>query len=199
MITDSTSNTTITTSINNSRICPLRLARHRHLKREETVDIYFNQKLRLLRQTSLNELEILQQLTSGLPLSWQLNIASAKPTNTSDWIKIAKQIELHKESFLSERRHHPRPFPTFISEQPYISNACNQIPLCKICERLGQTNYHWHRLCPNHKRFSQRLHRTKTTTQSTEPSSAIHPEDNKIIPSQSSVIYSQGMRLWFTS
>ena len=65
---------------------PLIDAQRRRLKLGETVEQYFTDKMRLLRQTTINEKEITHQLTEGLPFSWKLSMTAAKPSDPNTWV-----------------------------------------------------------------------------------------------------------------
>ncbi|CAK9250143.1 unnamed protein product, partial [Sphagnum jensenii] len=72
---------------------PLIDAQQRYLKRDETVEDYFQDKMRLLRQTKLSDEEMVQQLTHGTPISWRMSLAAARPADPHAWIEVAQQIE----------------------------------------------------------------------------------------------------------
>lgn len=144
---------------------PLIVAQRISLRRDETVEEYYQRKVRLLRQTSLSTTEILQQLTEGLPFSWKLTMTSARPLNTNEWVKIALQTEAHFKA--NERRkltfQKKKPVKTLVAAPPHNnsrrpSHADRKPPVCRYCERLGKTEYHWHRECPNRPSTSQPHH-----------------------------------------
>lgn len=137
---------------------PLIDAQRRKLKRDETVEDYFREKMRLLRQTKLKDEDIVLQLTEGLPFSWKLSMTSARPSDTHTWFELAQQIETHfkqQDRFNKDRNRTQRNTRTLHannnnSNANYNRNR-SQPPRtpCRICQRLNRTEYHWHRECPN--------------------------------------------------
>lgn len=130
-----------------STATPLIDAQRRYLKREETVEQYFRDKMRLLRQTKLSEEEIIQQLTEGMPISWKMTITASRPTDTSSWVEIAQQIETHQKSqyrkqFAVNTKHQRnKSFAVTTSTRPRTP--------CQYCLKRGKEEFHWHRECPN--------------------------------------------------
>lgn len=153
---------------------PLVAAQRISLSRDEDVEKYYRRKVRLLRQTSLSELEIIQQLTEGLPFSWRLTMTSARPRTTSAWIQIAMETETHYKA--NERRKQAllkkKPAKTLIAAPQHNNSRSNRSsnngkpPQCRICQRLGKTEHHWHRECPNRQSTS----RTQQTCNAEEDS-----------------------------
>ena len=139
-----------------STASPLIEAQRRYLKREESVEIYYQEKIRLLRQTHLSEFEITQQLTEGLPLSWKLTMVSARPQDASAWINIARMCESH---FRQAAQRNQKPVrgaaKTMVSSHDHKSSNKPSAP-CRICERLGKkSEFHWHRDCPNRSQMNK--------------------------------------------
>ena len=155
---------------------PLLDAQNRRLSRDEKVEDYYRNKMRLLRQTGLNSTEQVQQLTNGLPRHCQLTIISSGPKTPSQWVPIAQQTEQHYNSFQSKFKPKPKPFNKTASTHsapvrslPISShqNGSNNAqihnrprfngnqqysdqnpPQCLICQRRNITANHWHRQCP---------------------------------------------------
>ena len=135
---------------------PLIDAQRRRLKRDETVQQYFRDKMGLFRQISNAEPEVCHQLTEGLQFSWKLAMTSAKPGSANDCVETAQQLETHfasiprnpKPDYSQQgNRFNVRPNANF-KPNPRALAATNDrpIPACRICERLGRPNHlQWHR------------------------------------------------------
>ena len=146
---------------------PLLEAQDRILRRDENVEKYFNDKLSLLRQTSLTDEEIIPLLTRGLPISWRLSITTAQTKTPNEWIRIAQQVESHYKTIQQRSNFPPRPRQTPIRPRPATFNTSQQTPKCRICEGLGRTAYHWHRDCPNNSYPRPRFNNSQNTPQQT--------------------------------
>ena len=129
---------------------PLIDAQRRYLRRDETVLQYYQDKLRLLRQTKLSEQDIVHQLTEGLPHDWKLTLTAANLTDTSNWIRIAQQVESHQQKQrqklqripLQKRDTQPRSYAA-------VQNDSTRPPApCRHCLQRGKTEWHWNRDCP---------------------------------------------------
>ncbi|UYV71985.1 K02A2.6-like [Cordylochernes scorpioides] len=83
---------------------PIVAASKRRLKKEETVEDYFRDKIRLLNQTSLNNVEKLKMLTDGLPLDWKNYLVTAQPKDPSHWMQIAMEIEQNNNQIRQQQR-----------------------------------------------------------------------------------------------
>ncbi|UYV64947.1 SETMAR [Cordylochernes scorpioides] len=79
-------------------------ASKRRLKKEETVEDYFRDKIRSLNQTSLNNVEKLKMLTDGLPLDWKNYLVTAQPKDPSHWMQIAMEIEQNNNQIRQQQR-----------------------------------------------------------------------------------------------
>jgi len=93
-----TVNAKMKTRFGTSTATPLIDAQRRHLRSGETIETYYQEKIRLLRQTQLNEKEIIQQLTEGLPHTWKMTLIAARPTDSNSWVEVALQLESHQKS-----------------------------------------------------------------------------------------------------
>jgi hypothetical protein len=161
-----------------STATPLIDAQRRRLKRDETVEDYFREKMRLLRQTKLSSLEMTQQLTEGLPFQWKLSLAAARPVDPNSWVEVAQQIETHyssqqsRQQFNKFRQNNDRRRSSQTNTTARTLTATTNRPPypCNICKRLGRDEYHWHRECPNNTRLSQPQRRqNQTQHQSRQP------------------------------
>ncbi|UYV62930.1 hypothetical protein LAZ67_2002542, partial [Cordylochernes scorpioides] len=83
---------------------PIVAASKRRLKKEETVEDYFRDKIRLLNQTSLNNVGKLKMLTDGLPLDWKNYLVTAQPKDPSHWMQIAMEIEQNNNQIRQQQR-----------------------------------------------------------------------------------------------
>jgi hypothetical protein len=141
-----------------STATPLIDAQRRYLKREETVLQYYQDKLRLLRQTKLSEQDIVHQLTEGIPHDWKLTLTAANLTDTSNWIRIAQQVESHQQKQrqrfqrnpLQRRDTQPKSFAA-VQE-----NTSRPPAPCRYCLQRGKTEWHWNRDCPSYQQPNQR-------------------------------------------
>ena len=146
---------------------PLIDAQRRRLRRDETVEQYFRDKMRLLRQTNISEREICHQLTEGLPFQWRLSLTAARITDSNAWVEVAQQVETHFASLARSQlrpnstpqyqrptgnnfrpRDNQRPNPRALAAAPN-GRPPNQPPPCRMCQRRGRTEHHWHRDCPH--------------------------------------------------
>ncbi|UYV68635.1 K02A2.6-like, partial [Cordylochernes scorpioides] len=76
---------------------PIVSASHRRLKREESIENYFQDKIRLLNQTHLTKEEKINLLTDGLPNDWKDLIVAAQPADATKWFHIAASIEQNRD------------------------------------------------------------------------------------------------------
>ncbi|UYV69327.1 K02A2.6-like, partial [Cordylochernes scorpioides] len=129
---------------------PIVAASKRRLKKEETVEDYFIDKIRLLNQTSLNNVEKLKMLTDGLPLDWKNYLVTAQPKDPSHWMQIAMEIEQNNNQIRQQQRSKTK---VFNITTPTISKNCPY--WCPICKKKGLYFKHWISDCkdydPNYK------------------------------------------------
>ena len=150
-----------------STATPLIDAQRRRLKREEKVEQYFRDKMRLLRQTRLSDEEMAQQLTEGLPFQWKLSLAAARPSDPNAWVEVAQQIETHfsAQSYRQAISRNNTASRNKTSAKTLNASTSKPYTPCNICKRLGRTEYHWHRDCPNRQRTDQQRTRPNHTVQ----------------------------------
>ncbi|UYV78936.1 K02A2.6-like, partial [Cordylochernes scorpioides] len=117
---------------------PIVAASKRRLKKEETVEDYFRDKIRLLNQTSLNNVEKLKMLTDGLPLDWKNYLVTAQPKDPSHWMLIAMEIEQNNNQIRQQQRSKTK---VFNITAPTISKNCPY--WCPICKKKGLYFKHW--------------------------------------------------------
>ncbi|UYV62918.1 K02A2.6-like, partial [Cordylochernes scorpioides] len=129
---------------------PIVAASKRRLKKQETVEDYFRDKIRLLNQTSLNNVEKLKMLTDGLPLDWKNYLVTAQPKDPSHWMQIAMEIEQNNNQIRQQQRSKTK---VFNITTPTISKNCPY--WCPICRKKGLYFKHWISDCkdydPNYK------------------------------------------------
>ncbi|UYV74788.1 hypothetical protein LAZ67_12000984, partial [Cordylochernes scorpioides] len=130
---------------------PIVSASHRRLKREESIENYFQDKIRLLNQTHLTKEEKINLLTDGLPNDWKDLIVAAQPTDTTKWFHIAASIEQNRASiqFKPKNKIH--------LATKNNDNRKNVCPFwCPICSKKGIKIKHWVTDCedydPNYKK-----------------------------------------------
>ncbi|UYV79061.1 Transposase [Cordylochernes scorpioides] len=73
------------TRFGSSTATPLIDAQRRYLRRDESVNDYFQSKIRLLKQTSLSKVEQIQMLTEGLPAQWKISLAPIHFEDIETW------------------------------------------------------------------------------------------------------------------
>ncbi|UYV70987.1 hypothetical protein LAZ67_8001338 [Cordylochernes scorpioides] len=117
---------------------PIVAASKRRLKKEETVEDYFRDKIRLLNQTSLNNVEKLKMLTDGLPLDLKNYLVTAQPKDPSHWMQIAMEIEQNNNQIRQQQRSKAK---VFNITTPTISKNCPN--WCPICKKKGLYFKHW--------------------------------------------------------
>ncbi|UYV78640.1 K02A2.6-like, partial [Cordylochernes scorpioides] len=130
---------------------PIVSASHRRLKREESIENYFQDKIRLLNQTHLTKEEKIHLLTDGLPNDWKDLIVAAQPTDATKWFHIAASIEQNRASiqFKPKNKIH-----LATKNNDSRKNVC---PFwCPICSKKGIKIKHWVTDCedydPNYKK-----------------------------------------------
>ncbi|UYV72398.1 hypothetical protein LAZ67_9002947, partial [Cordylochernes scorpioides] len=130
---------------------PIFSASHRRLKREESIENYFQDKIRLLNQTHLTKEEKIHLLTDGLPNDWKDLIVAAQPTDATKWFHIAASIEQNRASiqFKPKNKIH--------LATKNNDNRKNVCPFwCPICSKKGIKIKHWVTDCedydPNYKK-----------------------------------------------
>ncbi|UYV64628.1 K02A2.6-like, partial [Cordylochernes scorpioides] len=130
---------------------PIVSASHRRLKREESIENYFQDKIRLLNQTHLTKEEKIHLLTDGLPNDWKDLIVAAQPTDATKLFHIAASIEQNRASiqFKPKNKIH--------LATKNNDNRKNVCPFwCPICSKKGIKIKHWVTDCedydPNYKK-----------------------------------------------
>ncbi|UYV75361.1 hypothetical protein LAZ67_12003633 [Cordylochernes scorpioides] len=115
-------------------------ASKRRLKKEETVEDYFRDKIRLLNQTSLNNVEKLKMLTDGLPLDWKNYLVTAQPKDPSHWMQIAMEIEQNNNQIRQQQRNYDPNYKDKLKHQATnITTDVKQTIADSLC--IANTNF----------------------------------------------------------
>jgi hypothetical protein len=77
---------------------PLIAAQNRRLQRNETVQDYYKDKVRLLRKVGLSDIDIASQLTQGMPEHYQSILIGSRVKNPNEWLEIATTLEANRKS-----------------------------------------------------------------------------------------------------
>ena len=137
---------------------PILAAQERYLRKDEEVEDYHKEKLRFLRQTPLDELDMVALLTKGMPSSYKPNLISAQPQTTEQWLQIALALQTDIRRQLQKtnnRQQRPQGatsrsgFPT-VNKLESTHGKKEKIPdkPCKYCKEEGREEFHWHSKCP---------------------------------------------------
>lgn len=149
---------------------PLTEAQDRRLRISETVETYYNEKLRLLRRCNLNDMSIVGQLTKGMPAVYKGYLVCSAPNTPLEWLTICKQLEvilpkpdLKKIGPVSSFAGPVRTPAQVRFSQPVRAAAAASATIpkeraknkslpstaCRYCLEAGEPDqFHWHRLCP---------------------------------------------------
>jgi hypothetical protein len=134
---------------------PLIAAQNRRLQRNETVQDYYKDKVRLLRKVGLSDIDIASQLTQGMPEHYQNILIGSRVNNPNEWLEIATTLEANRNRPAPDRtqvtnyskgrnednkEHKDNKFSKNTSKKPWKP--------CKFCEPFGEKLYHWHSECP---------------------------------------------------
>ena len=138
----------------------------------QSIEEYYRTKMRLLKQTHLNNKEQAQMLTSGLPASWRPLLTSCQVQTPNDWIGIALELEHDFKAAESKKFNKPQK-PFFKKKSPVnmavgTSQQTQQKPKpsypCRFCKALNIEVWHWHSDCPNRSNSSKKPNRSPTDT-----------------------------------
>lgn len=146
---------------------PIIAAQSRYLQRTETIKQYYDEKMRLLRQTGLEEIDMAAMLTSGMPGFFKSSLVSAQIRAPQQWLAVALELEsafkVRKPmtTGFGARPEGPYPGSQTQGQRPpmqatYLSSAEQKskekkkpTKPCKYCKNLGKTLFHWHAECEN--------------------------------------------------
>lgn len=112
--------TEMATRFNRDLVEPIIQVQNRKLKKDETVNEYFNDKLQILRRTGLKETGQIAMLTDGMPQHFRTPLISARPKDTNSWLSIALDLET---SFCQNKKFQiqglgPRVEAVHVTEKP---------------------------------------------------------------------------------
>lgn len=147
-----------------THVRPIVAAKDRLLGSDEKINDYYNEKMRLLRQTGLADLDMVALLTEGLPQYYRTPLISGSPSTPTAWLTLALQLE--KSFKRNERYKAPlRPIGSYqafnqassqqqvhhVQEKKKDKKVERKPPApCKICKRKENKElWHWHSDCPN--------------------------------------------------
>lgn len=159
-ITFATIKTEMITRFNRDLVEPIIQVQNRKLKKEESVNDYFNEKLMVLRRTGLKETGQIAMLTDGMPQHFRTPLISARPANTNGWLSLALDLET---SFRQNRKFQvdnpgPRTETVHIIDKNKrdskktgrgTTKQSGRKPPgpCRFCKSRGQENWHWNNEC----------------------------------------------------
>lgn len=132
-------------------IRPLIAAHKRTLRQTETVQKYFEEKMDLMRQTTMTEDDRIASLTEGMPFSYQTHLISCSTPTTAEWLNKALMLEasIGRRRFL----YKPQAEAAVASGMPHAANGPKQneqkrpLTPCKFCKAQGREVFHWHNEC----------------------------------------------------
>jgi hypothetical protein len=160
---------------------PIIAAQNRHLNRNDTVQSYYNEKMRFLRQTPLRDNDIVAMLTEGMPQSYKIQLIVARIKTLVEWLSVALQLETTmSKKFMSEpfksNKSQTANFAMHSNTNKYKDKSLKRKPPhpCKYCTSLGKTLYHWHNECRNKPNNTEN---NKTTIESEPITEQQEPED----------------------
>lgn len=145
------------------RISPIIDAQARFLRNTEDVQQYYTDKMYLMRQTGLSELEHVQMLTHGMPLEYQKHLIGTHIKTTSEWLTTALRLEvstLRRPMFQPRQNNqHPRSLATVnqkgrndkpqYNKQDKPRTSRKPPKPCQHCAKEGDVDqWHWHNECP---------------------------------------------------
>lgn len=142
---------------------PILEAQKRYLRKQETVQDYYLDKLQLLRQTGLTEGDQVAMLTDGMPVHYRNALISAQITRPTSWLSVAQQLESSfariRPAQQQQQQHHntQQRQPAFAAAAAAPSRSNNRSrdnskkpsTPCRYCKEAGQDGqFHWHNDCP---------------------------------------------------
>ena len=72
---------------------PIVAAHELQLTRAHTIQKYFEEKMRLLQETSLPDLDMVAILNRGMPYSYKPHLITAKIESPNQWLSVALELE----------------------------------------------------------------------------------------------------------
>lgn len=153
---------TLISRFDKTHIRPIISAKDRMLDSEnESLQDYYNDKMRLLRQTKLEDLDKVALLTEGLPSFYRTPMIAGGPTTPTTWLSLALQLEKSFKKnprFIKKKQDTEIPAivhmvggPNKQRQRPSNGSKSSKPPApCSICRKVGlNEEWHWHSDCPN--------------------------------------------------
>ena len=84
---------------------PLIAAHKRFLQATENVQKYYEEKMDLMRQTTMTQLDMIASLTEGMPFQYHNHLIACGPNSVGEWLSKALQFE----TSMGKRRSNYRP------------------------------------------------------------------------------------------
>ena len=139
-----------------SDVPPMTAAIRRHLKRSETINEYFDEKSQYLRRAQIPENQMSDVLTEGLPEVYRSHFYGKRFQTIAEWLALALDIEAdishrgYKQQHKGIPSAHCQATIRHCDQTNTGANKKKPCTPCQIClKNVGQTNYHWHKDCPN--------------------------------------------------
>jgi hypothetical protein len=155
-------------------IPPILAATRRRLLKVDTIQTYYEDKMVHLKRTGLNDKQMSDLLTEGLPDHYRHFFFGNRVKIPLEWLALATEVEAdktlhqrldhkpHKSSHSNHCTiHHcdgatppdgESPKPNGFTPRPksksFKKGDKSKSP-CHYCKLLGQTEWHWHKDCPN--------------------------------------------------
>ena len=135
---------------------PLVAANKRFLKYSETVQSYYEDKLRLLRLAEVDDEATVAMLTDGMPASYHDLLDCCSASTPVEWLKHAVKLEANSLSRREKTKTRPSAMVSTATglvaeseKRPPKRNFGNNKPEtpCRYCKAAGEVAYHWHREC----------------------------------------------------
>jgi hypothetical protein len=141
-------------------IHPMIEAQKRILSRADTVQSYYDAKMRLIRLARLSDDVAIAMLTDGMPGYYKPALISANITTPIVWLTKALQLEaVYRRPQVFADRRQPQAVVHYADNTARPDNqrqprreAKKPPAPCRFCTERGQTSWHWHRDCPNRRR-----------------------------------------------
>ena len=157
---------------------PLIDAQRIYLRQGQKVETYFQEKIRLLKQTSLTKAEQIQMLTNGLPAQWKVSLAPINFKEVEEWVEATLRLEA-----ASYQVGRPNRVEAIKPSTHTMSPKRPPYP-CKFCMRQNIESFHWHNECPNRKSD----YHPKTQPQTTQKT-LLNESTNEMTPNNPSTIH----------
>lgn len=129
---------------------PLIAAQDRYLTRGESVQKYYDDKMRLLQQTNLHDIDMVGMLNRGMPSYYKPHLICAFIPTPAKWLATTLELEAtfkRNQVYNAKRNSQENKTMTAIDSKKKSEKKPNE---CRICLKKGIKNQlHWHNDCPN--------------------------------------------------